>query len=90
MGPINKIFQLMQKQSDLNFSVEGHTDSDGADASNMNLSKARGKTVMDKLISMGIDESRLKFNGFGESKPIDNNNSPEGKANNRRVEFVKF
>ncbi len=80
----------MQKQADLNFSVEGHTDSDGGDDANMELSKARGKTVMDKLIVMGINKSRLKSNGFGESKPIDNNSTPEGKANNRRVEFVKF
>lgn len=90
MGPINKISQLMQKQTDLNFSVEGHTDSDGGDDANMTLSKARGKTVMDKLIAMGISEDRLKFTGFGESKPLDNNSTPEGKANNRRVEFVKF
>ncbi len=90
MGPINKIYQLMQKQADLNFSVEGHTDSDGGDAINMTLSKARGKAVMDQLITMGIKENRLKSNGFGESKPLDNNTTPEGKANNRRVEFVKF
>ncbi len=90
MGPINKIFKLMQKQSDLNFSVEGHTDSDGSDDANMTLSKARGETVMDKLIAMGISANRLKSNGFGESKPLDNNSTPEGKANNRRVEFVKF
>ncbi|WP_296386587.1 OmpA family protein [Winogradskyella sp.] len=90
MGPINKIFKLMQKQPDLNFSVEGHTDNDGSDDANMTLSKARGKTVMDKLIAMGISKDRLKSNGFGESKPLDNNNTPEGKANNRRVEFVKF
>ncbi len=90
MGPINKIYQLMVKKTDLNFSVEGHTDSDGGDKANMTLSKARGKAVMDKLISMGIAKSRLKHGGFGESKPIDNNSTPEGKANNRRVEFVKF
>lgn len=80
----------MVKKPELNFSVEGHTDSDGNDANNLKLSKARGKAVMDKLISMGIDSSRLKSGGFGESKPIDNNSTPEGKANNRRVEFVKF
>ncbi len=90
MGPINKIYQLMEKNSDLNFSVEGHTDSDGGDTANMELSKARGKAVMDKLVSMGIEASRLKSNGFGESKPLDNNSTPEGKANNRRVEFIKF
>ena len=90
MGPINRIYKLMQKQPDLKFSVEGHTDSDGDEAFNMKLSKARAKTVMDKLISMGIDKSRLKYTGWGESKPIDTNATPEGKANNRRVEFVKF
>jgi len=90
MGPINKIYQLMIKNTDLNFSVEGHTDSDGGDETNMTLSKARGKAVMDRLISMGIANSRLKSNGFGESMPLDNNSTPEGKANNRRVEFVKF
>ncbi|MCF6169343.1 OmpA family protein [Lutibacter sp.] len=90
IGPINKIYQLMVDNPTVNFSVEGHTDSDGSDETNMTLSKARGKTVMDKLISMGISSSRLKSNGFGESKPLDNNSTPEGKANNRRVEFVKF
>ena len=74
----------------VNFSVEGHTDADGGDDRNMTLSKARGKTVMDKLIEMGISAERLKSTGFGESKPLDNNSTPEGKANNRRVEFVKF
>ncbi len=90
MGPINKIYQLMTKNTGLNFSVEGHTDADGGDEANMTLSKERGKAVMDKLISMGISGNRLKSNGFGESKPLDNNSTPEGKANNRRVEFVKF
>ena len=90
MGPINKIYKLMVDNPTVNFSVEGHTDADGGDDTNMTLSKGRGKTVMDKLISMGIAPIRLKSNGFGESKPIDNNSTPEGKANNRRVEFVKF
>ncbi len=90
IGPINKIYQLMENNPELNFSVEGHTDSDGAEDANLKLSKARGKTVMDKLISMGISSDRLKSTGFGESKPIDSNATPEGKANNRRVEFVKF
>lgn len=90
IGPINNIFELMQKQQDLNFSVEGHTDNDGENEANMTLSIARGKAVMDKLIAMGISPNRLKSNGFGESKPIDKNSTQEGKANNRRVEFVKF
>ncbi|WP_321344188.1 OmpA family protein [uncultured Draconibacterium sp.] len=90
MGPINKIFELMQKQPDLKFSVEGHTDSDGDDAKNQTLSEQRAKTVMAQLISMGIAADRLTSKGFGESVPVDNNTTAEGKANNRRVEFVKF
>ena len=90
MGPINRIYKLMKKQPDLRFSVEGHTDSDGSEEFNLKLSKARAKTVMDKLIAMGIEPSRLKYTGWGESKPIDTNATPEGKANNRRVEFIKF
>ena len=89
-GAINEIFALMQKQSDLNFSVEGHTDSDGDDALNQTLSEKRAKAVMDRLISMGIASNRLKYAGWGESKPIGENGTSEGKANNRRVEFIKF
>lgn len=90
MGPINEIFSLMQKQPDLKFSVEGHTDSDGDDALNQTLSEHRAKTVMDKLIEMGISADRLTSKGFGESIPVSDNSTAEGKANNRRVEFVKF
>jgi len=90
MGPINKIYKLMVKYPDLKFSVEGHTDSDGDVATNQKLSESRAKAVMNKLIAMGISPDRLKSKGWGESKPIDTNATPEGKANNRRVEFVKF
>jgi OOP family OmpA-OmpF porin len=89
-GAINEIFQLMQKQTDLNFSVEGHTDGDGEDALNQTLSEKRALAVMQRLIDMGISSNRLKSTGWGESKPIGENGTAEGKANNRRVEFVKF
>ncbi|MDD3686682.1 MAG: OmpA family protein [Bacteroidales bacterium] len=90
MGPLNEILYVMQKNPEINFSVEGHTDSDGDDATNQKLSEDRAKAVMDKLIEMGIDKSRLTYKGFGESKPMVENTSAEGKAQNRRVEFVKF
>ncbi len=89
-GAINEIFQLMQKQPELHFSVEGHTDSDGDKALNQTLSEKRAEAVMNRLISMGISANRLKSTGWGESKPLGENGTPEGKANNRRVEFVKF
>lgn len=90
MGPINKIYKLMTKYPDINFSVEGHTDSDGDAGFNQKLSEERAKVVMDKLIAMGVDKNRLRSKGWGETKPIDTNSTAEGKANNRRVEFIKF
>ncbi len=90
MGVINSICQLMKEHPELKFSVEGHTDSDGDEASNMILSEKRAKAVADQLTKMGIDASRLQSKGWGESKPISDNSTAEGKANNRRVEFVKI
>ncbi|MBN2638752.1 MAG: OmpA family protein [Bacteroidales bacterium] len=90
MGAINKIYELMKENPDLKFSVEGHTDSDGDDALNQKLSVARAEAVMNQLVAMGIASDRLKYQGFGESIPLDTNGTNEGKANNRRVEFVKF
>ncbi len=90
MGVINEIYELMEKHPELKFSVEGHTDNVGDDASNMTLSADRAERVMNTLIDMGIDEGRLTSRGLGESMPMDDNNVPEGRANNRRVEFVKI
>ena len=90
MGVINQIQKLMSEHSDLNFSVEGHTDSDGDDASNQKLSEERAAAVKNMLVELGIDASRLSTKGFGESIPLDSNNTSEGKANNRRVEFIKI
>ncbi|MEQ1501733.1 MAG: OmpA family protein [Myxococcota bacterium] len=68
--------------------VEGHTDSDGQDAYNLKLSQARAEAVVEYLVRAGVDGSRLVAKGFGESLPIDTNDSPDGKARNRRVEFT--
>ncbi|MDP4131847.1 MAG: OmpA family protein, partial [Bacteroidota bacterium] len=57
--------------------------------SNLSLSQQRAEAVKAQLVSMGIDASRLTCMGFGDTKPISDNNTPEGKANNRRVEFIK-
>jgi outer membrane protein OmpA-like peptidoglycan-associated protein len=89
MGTINYVVKMMQDHAELKFSVEGHTDNDGDEASNLKLSENRAKVVMDKLIEMGIDKSRLSYKGHGESVPVASNETPEGKAQNRRVEFIK-
>jgi outer membrane protein OmpA-like peptidoglycan-associated protein len=80
----------MNANSKIKLEIGGHTDSDGNDRNNLKLSKARAHAVKTKLVSMGIHASRLTTKGYGETKPISDNNTIEGKANNRRVEFTKI
>ena len=89
MGIINTIAKMMNEHPELKFSIEGHTDSDGDIEANQKLSEERANTVMNTLISMGIPADRMSTKGFGESNPVAPNNTAEGKANNRRVEFIK-
>ncbi|MGB8657539.1 MAG: OmpA family protein [Candidatus Zixiibacteriota bacterium] len=82
---------LLTDNPTLRLSIEGHTDSDGTDEYNMNLSQKRAASVKSYLIAnYKIAADRLESKGWGESKPIDKNDTPEGKANNRRVELVKL
>jgi OOP family OmpA-OmpF porin len=90
MGTLNGIVKIMQDNPDLKFEVGGHTDSDGGDDVNMKLSQARADAVRTQLIAMGIDGGRLTSKGYGSTKPLSDNTTIEGKANNRRVEFVKL
>ncbi len=89
MGTLNGIVKILTDNPDVKFEVGGHTDGDGNDAANLKLSQARAEAVRDQLVIMGINTTRLTTKGYGESKPIADNITPEGKANNRRVEFVK-
>lgn len=90
MGEINRIVQLMNENPDLKFSVEGHTDSTGNEASNQTLSEARSNAIVGKLVELGISADRLSASGKGQSSPIADNGTDEGRAKNRRVEFVKM
>jgi outer membrane protein OmpA-like peptidoglycan-associated protein len=67
--------------------VEGHTDNKGAAAMNKNLSERRAASVVKWLTTFGVDKKRLVAKGFGLEKPIDSNETEEGRTNNRRVEF---
>jgi len=89
MGVLNQVAKFLKENSAVNMEIDGHTDNSGAAAHNLTLSQQRADAVKAQLVSMGIDASRLSTKGFGDTKPIGDNGSPEGKANNRRVEFVK-
>ncbi len=85
---LDKVVNFLKSNPSVSIEISGHTDSQGSDAYNENLSQGRSQAVVDYLIGQGIDSSRLEAHGYGESKPIDTNNTEEGRANNRRVEFT--
>jgi outer membrane protein OmpA-like peptidoglycan-associated protein len=87
---LHHIVTLMINYPDLQLEIQGHTDDQGKDDYNMNLSKNRAETVSSYLQLFGIDKKRLITKGYGESKPIASNDSEEGRALNRRVELVKI
>lgn len=81
---------MLKTNPTLKISIEGHTDNIGNSQSNQTLSENRAKAVMNAIISNGIDKLRLSSKGWGQTKPIDDNKTEEGKATNRRVEIVKL
>lgn len=87
---INRIASFMKEHPDITFRIEGHTDSDGSEESNQKLSEDRSKAIRLALIKFGIRENRLQAKGWGESRPIATNLTAEGRALNRRVEFVSL
>ena len=89
-GSLKEIASILTENPDVKVQIVGHTDSDGDDAANLELSKRRAASVKTALISeFKIDGGRLDTDGRGETQPIDKNDTPAGKANNRRVEFIK-
>ena len=81
----------MNEYPNANFNIEGHTDSSGAAKTNQRLSEKRAKAVLDYLINKGgVAASRLSSAGLGEDYPIATNKTRAGRAQNRRVEFVKI
>lgn len=90
-GVLKEIADALKADSGIKVKIIGHTDSDGSDAANLELSKKRAEAVKNSLVSdFGIDASVLETDGRGESQPVADNKTKEGKAQNRRVEFVKM
>lgn len=89
-GSLKEIAGVLTENADLKVQIVGHTDADGDEAANLDLSKRRAVSVKTALASeFKIDAARMETDGKGESQPVDKNDSPAGKANNRRVEFIK-
>jgi len=78
---------VLKDNSDIKVEIQGHTDGDASAAYNMKLSQKRAEAVKAYLVEHGIDASRLSTVGYGKTKPIADNNTAEGKAKNRRIEF---
>ncbi len=84
---LNKLKALMDASPKLKIRINGHTDNVGKEEDNLVLSNNRAKAVYDFLIKNGISAGRLAYKGFGESKPIDTNDTEQGRQHNRRTEF---
>lgn len=87
LSQLDELILVLNKYQGAILTIEGHTDSVGADEFNMNLSQKRSNSVKNYLMGKGIEEARLVAVGFGESKPVATNNTALGKAKNRRVEL---
>lgn len=84
---LDNLVKFLDKYQKIKIQLRGHTDSEGDDAHNLDLSERRAKSVVNYLVEHGIDKARLTSKGFGETDPIADNNTPEGRAKNRRTEY---
>ncbi len=78
----------MKADNSLMLDIDGHTDSQGSDELNQTLSENRAGSVRDYLVSQGVEESRMKVTGYGETKPVADNTTAAGRAKNRRTEMT--
>ncbi len=88
LSRLSPVVKAMNRHTNTRVHIEGHTDSDGSNAYNQQLSENRAKGVALHLMKNGIDSNRIQTYGYGEERPIASNNSPEGKRQNRRVTFL--
>ncbi|MEQ8476157.1 OmpA family protein [Fulvivirga sp.] len=85
---LDRLIAILKDQNTLKIEINGHTDNVGSDPYNKTLSEARALSVKNYIINKGISSDRLTSKGYGEEKPIATNDTDEGKAENRRVEFT--
>lgn len=85
---LKRMARVVDGHSDLRIKVTGHTDGDGSDAYNIELSRRRAEAIVNHFVSLGLSKDRIVIDFKGEKEPVDNNNTPEGKQKNRRVDFT--
>ena len=85
---LQALADLLNENPTMNIQINGHTDNVGNETDNLKLSQNRAQAVVDYLIKKGIATNRLKSAGFGETRPIDTNDTPVGRRKNRRTEFL--
>lgn len=85
---LNNFAEFLEENPTIKIAIYGHTDNTGTPKRNKSLSEERAKAVFDYLLISGIDAKRMKYKGFGQTKPLATNETPEGRALNRRTEFV--
>lgn len=85
---LNELTGILNKYPDTHILLAGHTDSTGREDYNMQLSRSRAQSVADYLVSRGVDSGRFTVEGFGPSEPVAGNDTPAGRAQNRRVEIA--
>jgi len=85
---LNRVAKMLKDAPKLKMQINGHTDNIGSESANLLLSEQRAKAVYDYLIKHGVSSSQLSYKGFGESRPIDTNDTEEGRSNNRRTEIA--
>ncbi|MBN1948148.1 MAG: OmpA family protein, partial [Candidatus Cloacimonetes bacterium] len=89
-GILDKVVTALQDYPEVELEIQGHTDDRGSKEFNITLSENRAQSVRTYLVSKGITAERLKAKGYGPDKPIADNNTAEGRAMNRRIEFFKL
>jgi len=85
---LEDLYKLLSENPSLRIQITGHTDNVGSDRYNQKLSEGRAKAVYQEMVKRGINPKRMSWRGAGEAEPIESNDTPEGRAENRRVEFM--
>ena len=85
---IQNLVNLLNENQSISIVINGHTDNVGSESDNLALSERRAKAVYDAVVSKGINQDRLSYEGYGETLPIADNDTEDGRSKNRRTEFV--